>query len=778
MSVYFVKKRDGSVVPFTLEKITNAIHNAFVATGELKRSADETREYSKRCAQAVESRLNASDGDVIGIEEIQDLVEEVLVSRNNPKTVKAYVLYREKRRAARDVGTDLIAKLADITWLDAASSDVKRENANIDGDSAMGTMLKYGSESAKAYYLLNVISERFSKAHIDGYIHIHDLDFYTLTTTCCQIDLAKIFKGGFSTGHGYIREPNSVSTAADLAAIIVQANQNDQHGGQGIPFLDRDLAPYVKKSLRKAFSSRIFDLMDYDYGPFSLEDFKGFFANEDISLAALEDDNYLQGVASRLAEEFAIPHDDRTEELVKKAAARAIKAVDKETHQAMEGFVHNLNTMHSRAGAQVPFSSVNYGTDTSLEARMIVKNILKATTEGLGHGETPIFPIQVFRCKKGVNFEPGDPNYDLFELAVQCSAKRMYPNFSFQDAPFNAQFLDPNNPNTEIAYMGCRTRVISNVHDKDYQQTTGRGNLSFTSVNLPRLAIEACEEVDIIGAFKRGLDNVLELVSEQLLERYKIIANKKVYNYPFLMKEGVWYGSEQLKHNDTVGEVLKHGTLSIGFIGLAETLTLLVGEHHGESEEAQKLGLNIVKQMREFCDKKSVEMGMNFSLIATPGEGLSGRFLGIDRWQFGSIKGVTDKEYYTNSYHVPVSFDITAYDKIQIEAPYHALANAGHITYVELDGDPTQNIEALISIIRCMSDAGVGYGAINHPIDQDPVCNYVGIIGNECPKCGREDDGNPPFERIRRITGYLVGGLNRFNNAKRAEEAQRRKHHC
>lgn len=438
----------------------------------------------------------------------------------------------------------------------------------------------------------------------------------------------------------------------------------------------------------------------------------------------------------------------------------------------MEAFIHNLNTMHSRAGAQTPFSSINYGMDTSTEGRMVMKNILLVTEAGLGHGETPIFPIQIFRVKEGINYNPGEPNYDLFKLACRVSAKRLFPNFSFQDAPYNLQYYK-GTPETEISYMGCRTRVMANVYDPTKEISNGRGNLSFTSINLPRIAIEANKNIDW---FYQELDRKIDLVIEQLLERFEIQAKKKVHNYPFLMGEGVWIDSDKLDINDEVREVLKHGTLSVGFIGLAETLKALIGYHHGESEIAQNLGLEIISHMRKRMDDISEQMHLNFSLLATPAEGLSGRFVRIDKEKYGIIEGVTDRDYYTNSFHVPVYYPISAFKKIKIEAPYHALTNAGHISYVELDGDPSQNLDAFEKVVRCMKESGIGYGSINHPVDRDPCCGFNGIIGDTCPKCGRHEDEGVHFQRIRRITGYLVGDMSKWNDAKTSEEHDRVKH--
>jgi ribonucleoside-triphosphate reductase len=484
-----------------------------------------------------------------------------------------------------------------------------------------------------------------------------------------------------------------------------------------------------------------------------------------------DENNYKEKEAELLAE-IIDPED--VIKLQQRAKRYADQEIKRSTFQAMEAFVHNLNTMHSRAGAQIPFSSINYGTDTSPEGRLIIENILLATEAGLGNGETAIFPIHIFKVKDGINFDPSDPNYDLFKLACRVSAKRLFPNFSFIDAPYNLRYYKEGNPNTEVAYMGCRTRVIANAYDPTRQVVGGRGNLSFTSINLPRMAIKAKGDVDI---FFEDLDRKLQLVIVQLMERYKIQASKKVKNYPFLMGQGIWLDSEKLKPNDSVGEVLKHGTLTVGFIGLAECLKALIGSHHGESKEAQNLGLDIIGYMRKKMDEESAKTGFNYTLIATPAEGLSGRFVRMDRERYGVIEGVTDKEYYTNSFHIPVYYNISAFDKIKLEAPYHSLTNAGHISYVELDGDPCKNLDAFEQVVRCMKESGIGYGSINHPVDRDPVCGYTGIIDNECPLCHRkENDNDEGFERIRRITGYLVGTVDRFNNAKKSEEKDRVKH--
>ena len=764
-------KRDGRETVFDQTKIADAIEKAFQASGAM-----QDRSVAEQITDSVMEKLE--EGAIEGtptVEGVQDLVEEALIEANFSQTAKAYILYRAERNRVRDVNSRLVQTLKDITFSKASDSDMKRENANIDADTAMGTMLKYGSESAKQFYEMCVIDPKFARAHREGDIHIHDMDFYTLTTTCCQIDLRRLFKGGFSTGHGVLREPNDIASYSALACIAIQSNQNDQHGGQSICDFDYGLALGVQKTFKRLYKKHLFEalslLTDVENPKETAETIIGRVEGETGKCASLVMDATFEGAIQQELIDLGI------EEAVAKrilgyAESSAKADTDRTTFQAMEALVHNLNTMHSRAGAQTPFSSINYGMDTSAEGRMVIKNILLATEEGLGSGETPIFPVQIFRVKEGVNYNPGDPNYDLFKLAMRCSAKRLFPNFSFVDAPFNLQYYK-GTPETEISYMGCRTRVMGNVYDPSREITTGRGNLSFTSINLPRLAIRSKGDRDL---FFDLLDAKLALVVGQLDERFKIQASKHVYNAPFLMGQGVWIDSEKLSMNDTQEEVLKPGTLTVGFIGLAEALVALTGSHHGQDPESQKLGLEIVGHMRGYLDRLSQERKMNYSLIATPAEGLSGRFVRMDRERYGSIPGVTDRDYYTNGFHVPVYYDINAFDKISLEAPYHALTNGGHISYVELDGDPTNNLEAFESIIRHMKESGIGYGSVNHPVDRDPVCGYNGIIGDRCPKCGRAEDDNVRFERIRRITGYLVGTLDRFNDAKRAEEADRVKH--
>ncbi|MEG2006467.1 MAG: anaerobic ribonucleoside triphosphate reductase [Raoultibacter sp.] len=764
-------KRDGRTAEFNDTKIIDAIERAFEAS-----AAMQDRSVAAEITANVVAKIEggAIEG-VPTVEGIQDLVEEVLIESGFVQTAKAYILYRADRSRVRDVNSRLIKTLKDITFSSASESDMKRENANIDADTAMGTMLKYGSESAKQFYEMCVIEPRFAKAHREGDIHIHDMDFYTLTTTCCQIELKKLFRGGFSTGHGVLREPNDIVSYAALACIAIQSNQNDQHGGQAVCDFDRGLAVGVCKTYRRLYKKHLAEALDLltdieDPRAFAQETLGRIEGETGKQATLVMDATFTTAVHAALSD--ADLDENNAHRVLAYAEKQAHADTDRATFQAMEALIHNLNTMHSRAGAQTPFSSVNYGTDTSAEGRMVIKNMLLATEEGLGSGETPIFPVQIFRVKEGVNYNPGDPNYDLFKLAMRCSAKRLFPNFSFLDAPFNAQYYQ-GTPETEVAYMGCRTRVIGNSFDPDRETTPGRGNLSFTSVNLPRLAIRSKGDIDL---FFDLLDSKLSLIVGQLDERFEIQCRKKVYNAPFLMGQGVWIDSEKLGPNDEQREVLKHGTLSVGFIGLAEALVALRGAHHGESPESQRLGLEIIGHMRTYLDRISAERHLNYGLIATPAEGLSGRFVRMDRERYGCIPGITDRDYYTNGFHVPVYYDISAFDKIEIEAPYHALTNAGHISYVELDGDPTGNLEAFESVVRHMKESGIGYGSVNHPIDRDPVCGYNGIIGDRCPKCGRAEEDGVPFDRIRRITGYLVGTLDRFNDAKRAEEQDRVKH--
>ena len=1138
-------KRDGRKTAYTLDKIAKAIYKAARSVG------GDDYEEAEQLAEKVDARIRKT---IIGrdpsVEEIQDIVERVLIDEGHAKTAKAYILYRAERTRVRESNVSLMKTFEDLTFSAAIDSDVKRENANINGDTAMGTMLKYGSEGAKKFNQLNVLDPKHAKGHANGDYHIHDFDFYMLTTTCCQIDLIKLFEKGFSTGHGFLRTPNSIQSYAALACIAIQSNQNDQHGGQSIPNFDYAMADGVRKTFASNYTQNLVrQLMAAkntvnDAYPVMTVNAKHIrkTIKTDCDLAPAYGDEDFDGgyylKERELVTAQIIHPDDKIGDadlikIQKRAHAFAKFETETATYQAMEALVHNLNTMNSRAGAQVPFSSINYGTDISHEGRLAIKCLLQATQAGLGNGETPIFPVQIFKVKSGVNYNFEDPNYDLFRLAMETSAKRMFPNFSFLDAPFNLQFYKPGDYNTEVSYMGCversetvsyrigddfycegigraydrleklyggkthgvsayidlkgkpvkiwdgnksafvqvkkwiknpdrhnwlniklsngrcltatkdhplpteskgrvhageltlsdripvnydyrfvnfkedeenaghmpifvpwflgmllcdssyannitlslgadetdlieriesciyvlrligdgmipnfekaffetskilqqrgkkgtyydinikggehlktfrdwlteifegvrksdrhvpnmvfswpedqklaflagmidadgyinprtgyvqigstnkelalqqmmlaqqlgmpakcyqnhynskkdnirvrvefkpteelielivsgkkrkayekakaatgtfdmqtpefasieaiesvevndfsfdvetesdrfdvsgilshncRTRVMGNVYDPSRETTSGRGNLSFTTINLPRLGIEAHGDMD---AFYSMLDDKMKEVCGQLMHRFEIIAQKTPRNFPFLMGQGVWMDSDRLDIDEPLEEILKHGTLSVGFIGLAETLVALTGKHHGEDETSQKLGLEIISHMRSYLDDMSKRTRMNFTLLATPAEGLSGRFIAIDKKRYGEIPGITDKDFYTNSFHVPVYYNISAFKKIRIEGPYHALTNAGHISYIELDGDPSKNIAAFESIIRCMHDNNIGYGAINHPIDRDPVCGFNGIIDDTCPCCGRAEH-TVVTERIKR----------------------------
>lgn len=752
-----VIKRNGKKVDFDGTKIALAIKKGFDSIKDPE--TDEVKYNEKdihRVYHAVISRIEKTYGenDKINIEDIQDLIEEELHKKHFDDVAKSFSEYRERRNLSREMFFEdkkrhkFLKTLEGLGLKTAHEEDLKRENANIDGDTAMGTMLQYGSTISKEFTKAYLMKPKFAEAHDEGDIHIHDMDFMAMgTTTCCQIDLNRLFKGGFSTGHGHLREPNDIMSYSALAAIAIQSNQNDQHGGQSIPAFDYFMAPGVLKTFKKQFKQMIYDYLDFS-------DFKHFISMDKISkdidkLTTIEFD--IDGIFEKYYNES-----EEVKKIFSMAYHKAYKKTDRITYQAMEAFIHNLNTMHSRAGAQVPFSSVNFGTDHSPEGRMVIKNYLLSLDAGLGHGETPIFPVSIFKVKEGINYNPEDPNYDLFKLSCKVSAKRLFPNFSFLDSTFNKQYYKEGDYTSEVAYMGCRTRVMGDVTDRNKEVTPGRGNLSFTSINLPRLGIKhgIClkerEQADLKG-FYEDLENMMDLVKDQLLERFEIQCNKRCYNFPFLLGEGVWTDGEKLKPTDRLRKVLKHGTLTFGFIGLAECLKALIGKHHGEDEEARKLGLEIITFMRKKADEYSEKYNLNFSLIATPAEGLSGRFVNIDKAIYGKIKGVTDREYYTNSFHVPVYYHIGIMDKLAIEGPYHELTNGGHISYIEIDGDTAMNVEAFEKIVRYMHDNNIGYGAINHPVDRDPVCGYTGVIGDVCPGCGRHEGEGVPMERIKNM---------------------------
>ncbi len=749
-----VIKRNGKKTNFDGSKIAVAIKKGFDSV-----NTDEEKKYNEKDIQKVYQKVIkridkeyvSKNIDKIKIEEIQDLIEDELKKCGYEDVYESFSNYRERRAASRLAFADekkmhkFLKSLEGLGLKSASEENAKRENANIDGNSAMGTMLQYGSTVSKEFAKAYLMKKKFAEAHDAGDIHIHDMDFLAMgTTTCMQIDLNKLFKNGFSTGHGHLRPPKDIMSYGALAAIAIQSNQNDQHGGQSIPAFDYYLAPGVLMTFKKQFKQSVYELLDFS-------DFISFVnmdrvAKEIDKLTSIEFDlSIFEGIYKESRE---------VKRIFEKAYDIALAKTDRTTYQAMEAFVHNLNTMHSRAGAQVPFSSINFGTDTSPEGRMVIKNYLLSVDAGLGKGETPIFPISIFKVKEGVNYNKEDPNYDLFRLSCKVSAKRLFPNFSFIDSPFNKQYYKEGDFTTEVGYMGCRTRVLANVADPNKAVTPGRGNLSFTTINLPRLGIKhgiiTNEKTDLKGFFDE-LEELMDMVKDQLLERFEIQCSKKMYNFPFLLGQGVWLDSEKLKPNDRLRKILKHGTLSIGFIGLAECLKALIGKHHGESEEAQKLGLKIIKFMRDKCDQYAKEYNLNFTCLATPAEGLSGRFTNIDKAIYGRIKGVTDREYYTNSFHVPVYYNISVVDKIKKEAPYHELTNAGHISYIELDGDAVNNIDAFEQIIRLMKENNMGYAAINHPVDRDPVCGYVGVIGDICPGCGRHSGEGVSIEKINSI---------------------------
>lgn len=709
MSIKSIKKRDGRVVTFDQRKISTAILKAFDAAFQ-----PDMAETAERLSTKVTSILEVEGVELPEVEHVQDLVELVLMEEDYPETAKVYILYRSERARARALGERLEKIYEDITWHPAKSSDRNCENNASGGDTAMGSLFKYGSESAKAYFQAYVLKPEFAAAHAAGDIHIHDLDFYTFTTSCTQIDILKLFHNGFSSTLGHLREPSDIAACTALACVALQSNQNDQHGGQSIANFDYGMAEGVGKTFVRHYLENLARALELELDDAGADDSVKSLSAKLVKgnhlTPSLEGDrDYLMLERAALMARYGIC-EERAVVFQAFAHRRAEAETDRATYQAMEALLHNLNTVKSRAGGQVPFSSLNYGMDTSPEGRMAVRNLLLATQAGLG-GETPSFPTQIFRVKEGINLNPGEPNYDLFQLACRCAAKRLFPNFVFQDAPFNLPYYIPGHPETEIATMSSGTRAVSNIHDPNREIAFQRGNLSSTSVNLPRLAMEAHGDP---GAFYAGLDRMLDLCVAQLLERFEIQGRRLARNFPFLMGQGVWLDSELLKPDDEVREVLKHGTLSIGFVGLAEALAALVGRHHGESAESQALGLEIIGHMRARTDAETEKRKLNFTLLATPAEGLAGRFMELDQERYGILPGITDQAYYTDSFHIPVYFPISAWEKIRLEAPYHALTNGGHISCVELDGDPSQNPETFEKLIRCMRESGVGYGSINY----------------------------------------------------------------
>jgi ribonucleoside-triphosphate reductase len=696
-------KRDGRTQSFHESKITDAIFKCLEASGEAdrQRAIELTLEVLKKLKQQYNE-------DNFNVENVQDIVEAVLIEHDHAKVAKSYILYRDNRSRIRDARSEMMNAVSEIL------QETNRDNANV-GNSPSAKVLQISEIASKNYYLKRVLPEKESKAHISGDIYIHDLSWYGKTLTCLQIPLDRLLRDGFNNGHGYIRSPKGVKTAAALAAIILQGNQNDMHGGQSFAYFDRDMAVYVELEKEKQEKLIRRNL-------------------KDLGLSAVDEEKIKTLVYERTKEE---------------------------TFQAMEGFIYNLNTMHSRAGAQVPFSSINFGTDTTEAGRMVTECFLLAYEKGLGKGESPLFPNVCFKIKEDVNFEEGDPNYDLFQLSMRVACKRLFPSFSFQDSSFNKPFR-----NEEVAYMGCRTRVMSNCNGPEV--TNSRGNLSFTTINLPRLGIRANKD---IAVFWKYLDEVIDLCIEQLLTRYNVQKKLKVKDFPFLMGQKLYLDSEELAPNDTIEKAIRHGTLSIGFIGLAECLTALMDKHHGESADAQALGVAVVSHMRRRCDEATKKHSLNFTLLATPAEQLSGKFTQLDVEKYGAITGITDKKWYTNSFHVPVEYNITALDKIKIEGAYHKYCNAGHISYVELKSAPEHNLEAFETLVRAMSEADMGYASVNFPVDICCDCGLNGAIQeNTCPKCGGKN-----ISRVRRITGYL-STLDRFNDSKLAEVQNRQVH--
>ena len=751
----YVIKRAGAMVKYTPRKIYAAISGANKDAGNAMTTGD-----MNRVVMGIHTKLQADKKHTaLSVEDIQDMVEDALMDAGFNAVAREYIRYRQVHTMRRKAGQELMEGYNELLFADAADVDLKRDNANINTDAPMGIMLKLGAEGAKTFVDNYALDDEVRAADKENWIHIHDKDFSLITFNCCQIDLGKLFKGGFSTGHGFLREPNSIRAAASLACIAIQSNQNDQFGGQSINALDYALAPYVDKSFKKALKKQtraalLFYMAD-DLRPDDLDlslyhyyhSKEGWAAERQDMAQAMAD--YLKSKGAKLPENYL---DSATY-----VVGLACQEVEEETKQAMEAMIHNFNTLHSRAGAQVPFSSLNFGMDTSPEGRLVSKYLLLAQEAGLGHGETAIFPITVFQLKAGVNYNPDDPNYDLFKLACRVSAKRLFPNFVNLDAPYNLQYYKPGDYNSYVATMGCRTRVMSNVNGPE--ESGSRGNFAFTTLNLPKMALEAIAEVEgvvkgytedsdhkaIRKKFFELMDKYIMISKDYLEKRYDIIAHKHVYNFPFLMGEGVWMDSDKLNPDDEIGEVLKHASISIGFCGLAECLVALTGSHHGASEDAQKFGLEIVGHLREMTDKFTEETHMNWSCFGTPAESTAGQFQRANQALFGKIEGITDRGYMTNSSHVPVYYPIKAIDKIRIEAPYHALENAGHIAYVEMDGDPTKNLKAFETVVRAMHDADMGYFSINHPVDRDPVCGYTGLIENECPHCHRKEQAAGKF---------------------------------
>ena len=746
-----VIKRDGRISEYNDERIIKAITLAMSHT-----TGGVDIDLATKIADSVRNQLK--DKVQVSVYEIQDLVEKKLMGSSRKEVAQEYITYRYNRDVARKAKSkDMFLEI-----IETKSNDVTRENANMNADTPAGMMMKFASETTKPFVDDFLLSNEARQAFKEGYIHIHDKDYYpTKSLTCLQHPLDKILEEGFRAGHGSSRPAKRIETASIIGCISLETVQNEMHGGQAIPAFDYYLAPYVKKTFVEEIKK--------------IEEITG----EDLSkLYDYEVEDYIKKDAKDLKGD-------------KKYVQVAINNTVNRVHQSMEAFIHNMNTIHSRGGNQVVFSSINYGTDTSPEGRCIIREMLTSTEKGVGNGETPIFPIQIWKKKKGVNYLPQDKNYDLYKYACKVTAKRFFPNFINLDATFNRhpkwKAEDPNRYYYECATMGCRTRVFANRHGED--TSVGRGNLSFTTVNIVKIAIEAAKEAqenlginfelgkgseehmtekynkEVKRIFLNKLEKYTDIAARQLYDRYKFQCTAVAKQFPLLMS-GLWQDSEKLNPNDKVESVLKHGTLGIGFIGLAECLTVLTGKHHAESEKSQKLGIEIITQMKEACDKYSDRYDLNYSLLATPAEGLSGRFTKIDRKEYGTILGVTDKDYYTNSNHVPVWYKCTAEEKAKIEAPYHALTAGGHIFYIELDGDATHNPDSVEAVVDLMDKYNMGYGSINHTRSRCLDCGFENSDKDlkVCPICGGEN-----IDTIQRITGYLVGTTSRWNKGKLAE---------
>ena len=794
----YILKRDGSQQPYDGEKIRSAVDKAFRAAGLIDEEG-----YALRIESLIQTELCHRNAQV-AVEEIQDRVEAELMNLA-PQVAKKYIIYREWRTVQREKRTTLKRTMDGIVSIE--KNDINLGNANMSAYTPSGQMMTFASEVTKDYAMKYLLSAPFARAHAAGDIHIHDLDYYpTKTATCVQYDLADLFERGFHTKNGSIRTPQNIQSYATLATIVFQTNQNEEHGGQAIPAFDFFMAPGVRKTFIRQLADRLLYAHSLLSGrSFSDEERKAFIE----ALRGLEPPlAHTDAAAEALAAGLDRIGCQLPATAVRLALEEAYQRTKRDTHQAMEGFVHNLNTMHSRGGNQVVFSSVNYGTDTSEEGRMVIRELLAATVEGLGQGEVPIFPIQIFKVKEGVNYSEADyakaqadfagalagkytfetPNFDLLLLACKTTSHALFPNFVFLDTPFNQHELwradDPKRYLHEIATMGCRTRVFENVCGS--KTSVGRGNLSFTTMNLPRLAIEASRRAQrelptapVEQQQERArvlfLESVREMatfIGDQLHERYLYQRSALARQFPFMMGNDVWKGGAALAPQDEVGSVFDSGTLGIGFIGGHNAMMALYGEGHGRSDRSWQTLYDAVQVINEVVREYKQKYHLNYSVLATPAEGLSGRFTRMDRKRYGIIPGVNDLDYYVNSFHVDVREEIGMHDKIRREAPFHAITLGGHISYIELDGEAKKNVSVILKLVKTMKDTGIGYGSINHPVDTCQDCGYRGIIYDKCPVCTSDR-----IARLRRITGYLTGSLESWNSAKQAEERDRVKHH-